>query len=127
MIRNARKVADPKLDHTEELSVERVSVGDIIAMIEDGRIDERSGRRGIALVDGGARRGEEPEGRKLASTPRQEPKEKFHPQIYTASRRFQKEGEGLMDTLFLFNLRETAKSVDALPESSERVFFLTPA
>ena len=39
VIRNARKIAEPKLDHTEELSVERVPVGDVPGMIQDGRID----------------------------------------------------------------------------------------
>lgn len=39
VIRNVRKVADPKLDHTEELSVERVPAADIPGMIRDGRID----------------------------------------------------------------------------------------
>jgi 8-oxo-dGTP pyrophosphatase MutT (NUDIX family) len=39
VIRNARKVAEPKLDHTEELAVELVPAGDVMALIRDGRID----------------------------------------------------------------------------------------
>jgi 8-oxo-dGTP pyrophosphatase MutT (NUDIX family) len=39
VIRNARKVAEPKLDHTEELAVELAPAGDVMALIQDGRID----------------------------------------------------------------------------------------
>ncbi|WP_165066642.1 NUDIX hydrolase [Paludisphaera rhizosphaerae] len=39
VIRNARKVAEPKLDHTEELTVERVPIGEILGLIRRGEID----------------------------------------------------------------------------------------
>lgn len=39
VVRNARKVAEPKLDHTEELTVEHVPAGDLLGLIRDGRID----------------------------------------------------------------------------------------
>lgn len=39
VIRNARKVAEPKLDHTEELVVERRPAGEVLSLIQDGRID----------------------------------------------------------------------------------------
>lgn len=38
-IANARKVAEPALDHGEEVDVELVPVADVLAMIHDGRID----------------------------------------------------------------------------------------
>ncbi|MGO9462857.1 MAG: NUDIX hydrolase [Isosphaeraceae bacterium] len=37
--RNARRIAEPKPDHNEELAIELVPVGDIPAMIHTGRID----------------------------------------------------------------------------------------
>lgn len=39
VIRNARKVAEPKLDHTEELTVELVPIGEILGLIRRGKID----------------------------------------------------------------------------------------
>ncbi|WP_337174821.1 NUDIX hydrolase [Paludisphaera sp.] len=39
VIRNARKVAEPKLDHTEELTVERVPAGEILNLIRAGKVD----------------------------------------------------------------------------------------
>jgi 8-oxo-dGTP pyrophosphatase MutT (NUDIX family) len=39
VIKNARRVALPKLDHNEELTVELVPAADVMAMIRDGRID----------------------------------------------------------------------------------------
>ncbi len=39
VIRNARKVAEPRLDHTEELTVERRPAGEVASLIRDGRID----------------------------------------------------------------------------------------
>ncbi|AMV36270.1 NUDIX hydrolase [Planctomyces sp. SH-PL62] len=39
VIRNARRVAEPKLDHTEELTLERVPAGDVLGLIQAGRID----------------------------------------------------------------------------------------
>mgnify|MGYP001054001093 CR=1 FL=1 len=39
VVRNARKVAEPRLDHTEELTVERVPAAAIPGMIRNGRID----------------------------------------------------------------------------------------
>ncbi|MFO0892498.1 MAG: NUDIX hydrolase [Isosphaeraceae bacterium] len=39
VIRNARQVAEPKLDHTEELTIERVPAAEIPRLIRDGRID----------------------------------------------------------------------------------------
>ena len=39
VIRNARRIADPRLDQSEELVVELAPVRDIPAMIRDGRID----------------------------------------------------------------------------------------
>ncbi len=39
VIRNVRRVAQPKLDHTEELTVERVPAGEVMGLIQDGRID----------------------------------------------------------------------------------------
>ena len=39
VIRNARKVAEPKLDHTEELVVERTPVREVFDLIRDGRVD----------------------------------------------------------------------------------------
>lgn len=39
VVRNARKVAEPMLDPTEELQIERVPAREIPAMIRDGRID----------------------------------------------------------------------------------------
>lgn len=38
-ITNVRRVADPRLDHGEEVAVERVPESEILAMIQDGRID----------------------------------------------------------------------------------------
>ncbi|MGO9913768.1 MAG: NUDIX hydrolase [Isosphaeraceae bacterium] len=37
--RNARRIAEPKPDHNEELAIELVPVGDIPAMIRTGQID----------------------------------------------------------------------------------------
>lgn len=39
VIRNARKVAEPKLDHTEELTVERVPIGEVLGLIHRGDVD----------------------------------------------------------------------------------------
>ena len=39
VIRNARRIADPHLDQSEELAVELAPVQEIPAMIQDGRID----------------------------------------------------------------------------------------
>ncbi|APW61054.1 NUDIX hydrolase [Paludisphaera borealis] len=39
VVRNVRKIAEPKLDHTEELTVERVPAADLLGLIEMGRID----------------------------------------------------------------------------------------
>jgi len=39
VIRNARKVAEPNLDHTEELADELVPAGDVMSLIQQGRID----------------------------------------------------------------------------------------
>jgi 8-oxo-dGTP pyrophosphatase MutT (NUDIX family) len=39
VIRNARKVAEPKLDHTEELAVELVPAGEVMSLIRRGGID----------------------------------------------------------------------------------------
>jgi 8-oxo-dGTP pyrophosphatase MutT (NUDIX family) len=39
VIRNARRVAEPKLDHAEEVAVELVSVSEIPRLIREGRID----------------------------------------------------------------------------------------
>ncbi|MDG3006922.1 NUDIX hydrolase [Paludisphaera mucosa] len=39
VIRNARKVAEPKLDHTEELTVEKVPARDVLGLIRQGRVD----------------------------------------------------------------------------------------
>lgn len=39
VIRNARKVAEPKLDHTEELTVEKVPKGDVLGLIRAGKVD----------------------------------------------------------------------------------------
>ncbi len=39
IVRNARKIAEPKFDPSEELNIELVPVADIPRMIEDGRID----------------------------------------------------------------------------------------
>jgi 8-oxo-dGTP pyrophosphatase MutT (NUDIX family) len=37
--RNARRIAEPKLDQSEELVVELIPIGEIPALIESGRID----------------------------------------------------------------------------------------
>jgi 8-oxo-dGTP pyrophosphatase MutT (NUDIX family) len=39
VIRNARKVAEPATDHTEELAIERVPLVEIPRLIREGRID----------------------------------------------------------------------------------------
>lgn len=39
VIRNARRVAEPKLDHTEELTVERVPTSSLLDLVQAGRID----------------------------------------------------------------------------------------
>jgi hypothetical protein len=39
VVRNARKVAEPKLDHTEELTVEKVPAGEILPLIRAGKVD----------------------------------------------------------------------------------------
>jgi len=39
VIRNARKVAEPKLDHTEELTVEKVPMHDVLGLVRSGKVD----------------------------------------------------------------------------------------
>src|SRR5262249_54736702 len=39
VIKNARQVAEPKLDHSEEVAIELVAVSDIPRLIREGRID----------------------------------------------------------------------------------------
>jgi len=39
VVRNARRVAEPKLDSTEELTLERVPARDVLGLIQDGRVD----------------------------------------------------------------------------------------
>ena len=39
VIRNVRQVAEPRLDQTEELTLERVPAGDVLSLIQEGLID----------------------------------------------------------------------------------------
>jgi ADP-ribose pyrophosphatase len=39
VIRNVRRVAEPKLDHNEEVAVELVAIRDVPRLIQEGRID----------------------------------------------------------------------------------------
>ncbi len=57
LIRNARRVAAPTLDHNEEVSVELVPAAEILRLIEEGRIDHALCVAGLLWWHAGLRLG----------------------------------------------------------------------